>query len=256
MSKREKFIISSLLLSLGFVGVQVIPDQYRIISIFTLALITVVFYAWSLREGLGKDMTLVSLILPFFYTLGVGFFWFLLPSNILARVPVVVLFGIGIYALCLTSNIYTVSAIRTIALLRAARGVGFVLTLLTLFLLFDTILSFRWPLYLSSGAVALVSLPIYFQGFWSIDLDKNFSDKVLKTTLISALVIGEMGIAIFFWPVSVAVGSLFLTVTSYMLLGLGQVEIEDRLFPQTVREYLVVGLAVVVGMFFATNWGG
>ena len=256
MSKRKKFIISSLLLSLGFIGVQVIPDQYRIISIFTLALVTVVFYAWSLREGLGRDMTLVSLILPFFYTLGVGFFWFLLPSNILARVPVVVLFGIGIYALCLTSNIYTVSAIRTIALLRAARGVGFVLTLLTLFLLFDTILSFRWPLYLSSGAVVLVCLPIYFQGFWSIDLDKNFSDKVLKTTLISALVIGEMGIVIFFWPVSVAVGSLFLTVTSYMLLGLGQVEIEERLFPQTVREYLIVGLAVVAGMFFATSWGG
>src|SRR3989344_286526 len=190
MSKRKKFIISSLLLSLGFIGVQVIPDQYRIISIFTLALVTVVFYAWSLREGLGRDMTLVSLILPFFYTLGVGFFWFLLPSNILARVPVVVLFGIGIYALCLTSNIYTVSAIRTIALLRAARGVGFVLTLLTLFLLFDTILSFRWPIYITSPFVLLSAFFLYYQGFWAVSLKKEFTVKELSVSLVSSIVMG------------------------------------------------------------------
>ena len=255
MSKRKRFILTSFLLSLGFVGVQTLPEQFRVISIISLSILTLVAFVWSLWEGLGANLTLASLILPCFYTLGVGFFWFLLPTNIFARIPVIVLYGLGIYALCLTSNIYTVSAIRTIALLRAARGVGFVLTLLTFFLLFDTILSIRWPLYFLSPVVVLASIPIYFQSLWSVDLNKTISLGVVKLSLIFGLVMGEIAIAIFFWPVSVVVGSLFLTVTCYVLLGLGQAHVEDKLFPQTIREYLVVGLAVFLGMFFATSWG-
>lgn len=60
----------------------------------------------------------------------------------------------------------------------------------------------------------------------------------------------------FFWPVSVVVGSLFLTVTFYMLLGLGQAKVEERLFPAVVREHVVVGIVVFLAMFIATHWGG
>jgi hypothetical protein len=96
---------------------------------------------------------------------------------------------------------------------------------------------------------------MYYQGFWTIDLKKEFSSKVLLVSTISSLVMGEVGLALFFWPVTVVVGSLFLTVTAYILLGLGQAHLEDRLFPQTVREYLLVGISVFVGMFLVTNWG-
>jgi hypothetical protein len=255
MSKRKRFIISSLVLSLGFVGIQVIPDQHRIMSILLLSFATVVFFVWSLWEGLAFDMTILTLFLPFFYTLGVGFFWFLLPSSIFARFPVVILYGLGIYALCLTSNIYTVSAIRTIALLRAARGVGFVLTLFTLFLLFDTVLSLRWWVFYIAPIVVFLSFPVYFQAFWSFDLGKGVSKKVLMTTLVASIVMGEIVAILFFWPVSVVVGSLFLTVAAYVLLGLGQSELDGRLFAQTIREYLLVGISVFLGMFLATHWG-
>lgn len=256
MSKRKRFIVTSILLSLGFIGIQFLSESFRLWVIAGLGLATIVLFTWSLIEGLGFNFTLLSLILPFFFTIGVGLFWFLLPSNIIARIPIVLIFGLGIYALCLTSNIYTVAAIRTIALLRAARGVGFVLTLLTLFLIFDTILSLRWPVYLSSSIVFLVSFPLFLQGFWTIPLEKDYLGDVFKTSLISSLILGEMAVALFFWPVTVVVGSLFLTVASYMLLGLGQAFLEERLFPQTVRDYLFVGLAVFIGMFLATRWGG
>ena len=74
-------------------------------------------------------------------------------------------------------------------------------------------------------------------------------------SLISSLIITELSILIFFWPVTVVVGSLFLTSCIYLLLGLGQAKLEDRLFLSVVREYLTVGLIVLVGMFFATRWG-
>lgn len=256
MSKRKRFIITSVLLSLGFISIQLLDNQFRFWSIGTLTLLTPILFFWSLREGLAKDMTLLTLVLPTFFTAGVGIFWFLLPSNFFARVPITVLYGFGVYALCLTMNIYTVAAIRTIALLRAARGVGFVLTLLTSFLVFDAILSLKISFWATSLLSAVLSFPIYLQGYWSIPLDKGVSKELLFDSIISSIAIGEIALSLFFWPVTVVGGSLFLTIVVYIILGLGQARLEQRLFSQTVREYLLIGILVFAGMFIATRWGG
>src|SRR3989344_2702681 len=248
MSKRKRFIISSIICSLGFIGILLLPTNIRFLSIAMRGVLTLVLFGWSLKEGLGINMTLVTLILPCLFTVSVGFFWFLLPKSILTYVIAILIYRFGIYALLLTANIYTVATIRTIALLRAARGVGFVLTLITFFLVFDTIISFRWPVYVSSFFVALLSLPLYLQGFWIITLEKYISKKLIIMTLIASLVMGEIAVSLFFWPATVVVASLFLTVSAYVLLGLGQSDLEDRLFIQTVREYLLVGAAVFVAM--------
>jgi hypothetical protein len=86
-------------------------------------------------------------------------------------------------------------------------------------------------------------------------LEKSFSKEILKVAVIASLVMGEVGLSLFFWPVTVVVGSLFLTVASYLLLGLGQAKFEGRFFAQTVREYLILGLLVFIAMFLATKWG-
>ena len=256
MSKRKKFIITAAILLIGFLGIQFLDNPFRFPAIGLLGVLTGGLFYWSLKEGLGKDMTLLTLILPILFTLGVGVFWFLLPASILARIPVYILYGFGIYVLCLTANIYTVSAVRTIALLRAARGVGFVLTLITSFLIYDAILSFKFTLLSTSFLVAAFSIPLYFQGYWSMVLEKKFSKDLLIMSLVSSLVMGQVATVLHFWPVTVVVGSLFLTVAVYMLLGLGQAKLEGRLFSQTIREYLVVGILVFIGMFLATRWGG
>lgn len=255
MNKRIKFVLTSLILSLGFVAINFLDEQYKFTSIGILGIISLILFVWSLREGLGLNMTLVTLILPYLFTVSVGLFWFLLPADFLTRIWVVIFFGLGIYALCLTMNVYTVSAIRTIALLRAARGVGFILTLVTCFLIYDTILSLRVHIFAVSGMVFLTSLMLFMQGFWSIDLGKSLSKKVFDVSLIASLIVGEISIAMFFWPVSVVVGSLFFTVGVYILLGLGQAYLEGRLFVQTVRDYLTLGAFVFIVMFLATKWG-
>ena len=162
MTKRRKFILTSILLTLGFLGIQFLPSGYRFVSIGALGMLTLILFYWSLYEGLGFNMTLLILVLPLFFTLGVGFFWFLLPASLYARIPILLIYGLIVYALCLTSNIYTVSTIRTIALLRAARGVGFVLTLLSFFLVFDTILSLKWPIYYCAPLVFILSFPLFY----------------------------------------------------------------------------------------------
>lgn len=255
MSKRLRFILSSLILSGGFVWIQFLDDTYKFIAIGILVLLTGIFSVWSFFEGLGKNMTLLSLILPMLFTLGVGIFWFLLPSSIYTRIPIVIFYGLGLYVLSSTMNIYTVSSQKTIALLRAARGVGFVLTLATSFLIFDAVLSIRQNVLISSSLVFLSSFLLFLQGLWSIELEKEFDKDIFVMSLVSSLILTELAVLIFFWPVTVVVGSLFLTSGVYLLLGLGQAKLEDRLFSGVVREYLTVGLIVLIGMFFATRWG-
>lgn len=256
MSKRKRFIITSGILSLGFVATLIFANQYRFLAIGVLAFLTMALFYWSLKEGLGRNATLLSLILPTLFTLGVGIFWFLLPVSIYARIPVVLIYGIGIYVLCLTMNIYTVSAaVRTIALLRAAKGVGFVLTLLTSFLIFDAIFSIRSMFLVSFILVFLTSFPLYLQGYWAIELQEKFTKELIVLSAVTSIITAQMALSLYFWPVTVVVGSLFLTSTFYMLLGLGQARLEGRLFTQTVREYLIVGIFVFIGMFFATRWG-
>ncbi|EKE05858.1 MAG: hypothetical protein ACD_19C00176G0080 [uncultured bacterium] len=256
ISKRIRFLISSIVLIGGFISIQFLDNQYRFTAIVLLSLITGLFSTWSFYEGLGLDMTLSSFILPILFTLGVGIFWFLLPVSIYTRIPIIIFFAIGIYVLFSTMNIYTVSSSKTIALLRAARGVGFVLTLVTSFLLFDAILSIRQAALISAPLIFISSFLFFLQGFWSIELGKKIDRNIINMTIISSLIVTELGIIIFFWPVTVVVGSLFLTSGVYMLLGLGQTKLEDRLFPSAIREYITVGFIVLIGMFFATHWGG
>ena len=196
------------------------------------------------------------MVLPMLFTLSVGIFWFLLPASIYTRIPIVIFYSLGIYVLSTTMNIYTVSSLRTIALLRAARGVGFVLTLVTSFLIFDAILSIRQNILITISLVLVSSFLLFLQGFWSINLEKEFDKDVFQMATISSLIMAELSTLIYFWPVTVVVGSLFLTSGGYLLLGLGQAKLEERLFSATIKEYLTIGLIVLIGMFFATRWGG
>lgn len=256
ITKRVRYLISSSFLIFGFVAIQFLDEMYKFPAIALLVLITGAFAFWAFYEGLGKDMTLTSLILPMLYTLGVGIFWFLLPANIYTRIPIIIFFAVGVYVLFSTMNIYTVASAKTIALLRAARGVGFVLTLVTAFLLFDAILSIRQNVFISSSLVFLTSFLLFIQGFWSIELEKKVDKTMMTMSIISSLILSELSVIIFFWPVTVVVGSLFLTSGVYLLLGLGQTKLEERLFPSVIQEYLTVGLIVLIGMLFATHWGG
>lgn len=254
MSKRRRFVITSLLLSLGFIGIQFLTDQNRFLSIAILGVLTIFLLSWAMWESLGRNTTLLTLILPTIFTIGVGIFWFLLPTNIYTRIPVVMFYGVGIYVLCLTMNIYSVASVRTIALLRAAKGVGFVLSLVTAFLVFDTLLSLKSDIQILGPLIFLVSFPLYLQGFWAVKLETKLSKYLVNLSLVSSLITSEVALALYFWPVTVVVGSLFQTVSFYVLLGLGQAKLEDRLFPAIVREYLVVGTFVFIAMFFATHW--
>lgn len=254
MSKRHKFVTTSLLLSLGFLGITFLENENRLVGIAILSLLSIGFFIWVLREGLGKNATLLTLVLPPLFTLGVGLFWFLLPSTLYARLPVILLYGVGVYVMALTANIFAVSVQKKIALARAAKGVSFVLTLFTSFLLYDAVLSLRTEIFVMVSLVVITSFPLFLQGLWASRITREINREMVFHSLIFCYLTGTVALMLYFWPVTVVVGSLFLTVAVYVLLGLGQAELEGRLFKQTIYEYLAVGILVFVVMFLSTSW--
>lgn len=250
MRKRQKFVLTALTLAVGLWGIHAIPValEWRYWLIALLVGVAAVGSGWALREGLSGVEWLTVVLPPTLFTAGVGLFYILLPTHWLARLAVVVMFGVGQYALLLTANIFSVAAIRTIALFRAAGAVGFVMTMLTGFLLYDAILSFREAWWWSAPLVMIVSILLLLPALWSVEVEDKISLKVVKYTVWLAILQGLMAVAISFWPVSLIVASLFLTTMLYIYLGISQHHFSQRLFTRTVWEYLTVGIVVLFTM--------
>lgn len=256
VSKRKKFIISSLILFLGLLGVGFFNITWKWQAIVLLMVLSYFLSAWSLLEGLVGIEWFMVLVLPVLFTGGMGFFTLFIFLPIIYKIFTAVLYAVGIYILLLVGNIFSVAAMRTIQLLRSARVVGFLLTLVTAFFIYDIVFLFRLPFWENFLLVSIISFPLILQGLWSVNLEERISSTLFLYSLILSLIQGEIAIAFSFWPVSVAVGSLALSTMLYITLGLGQYQLAQRLFNKTMREYFGVGIIVLLVIFLTTRWGG
>ncbi len=255
MTKRRKIILQALILTPGLLATQFVEIRFRLGAIFLLGLITYFFTAWSLKEDLKKVSWLVNLPLPALYTIGMALFYFLLPEVLLSRIIVLVLYGIGMYATLLIENIFTISASRTIQLIRAAQAVGFLIVLVTSFLFYNTIFSFKMNALFSAGLVLTISFFLSFPALWSVKLSEQIEKEVFYYSLGLAWVIANLSFFIGFWPLSINAISLFLVTCLYVFLGIVQNYLSARLFTKTLKEYLRVGIIVLIIIFFLAQWG-
>lgn len=255
LTKRRRFILTSLLLTGGLFLIQQGVVNSRYFAIGILSFVSLVLSLWSLGIPLSSRVWLFSWVLPFCFTVSVSLFYFLLPSSLLSLVPILLLYLVGMYVLLLSENIFFVTSIRTIQLYRSASAVSFLLTLLTAFLLYDTILSFRLIYYFNIAIVWLVSFLLILHSCWVSRLDEGISNKLLEYSFILSWCVSTTALAISFWPVTITQGSLLLTANLYVLIGTAQAKLNDRLFKKVVREYLVIGLTVVLVMVISTHWG-
>lgn len=255
MRKRQKLVLTAVLLSLGLVVVQGSPLEWKYVFIGVLTVMTWILAAWSLKEGLAGVEWLTLMTPSALFSAGMGLFYILLPESLIARIAIVVLYGVGQYALLLSANIFSVAAIRTIALFRAALAVEFAMTLLTGFFLYNTILSFRLAPWEVGVGVAVVSVLLLYPGMWAVKLEKNISRVIWKYTGVLALLIGLLATAVAFWPIGVAVVSLFLCTMLYVFMGISQHHFQERLFSRTITEYITVGMVVLVTMLLTSGWG-
>lgn len=248
MRRREKFVIASVLLSLGLLLMQYVSLEWRYLAVAVLAIISYLVSAWALFEDLEKHEWLTIVPFPALYTVAVGLFYFLLPANVLSKAAILGFFSIGMYALYLTANIFSVAKGRTIQLVHAAHAVGLLFTLLTSLLFTNTIFSLRLPFYFNGLLIGLVHFPLIIMSLWSVQLEKRLSREVRELALIVTLFVVELGVILSFYPLSVWNSALFIMAFCYISLGVVHNFLRGRLFTNTLTEYTLV--ASFVGLLF------
>lgn len=220
-----------------------------------LAVLTDVLLLLILRNDIKGTFFGPILVLPFFFTLAFPFFYALVPERLLSRLLVTIIYAFGLYSLFLTQNIFAVSGIRTINLLRSARIVAFVITLLVFYFLVNFIFSLRLPVLLTPLAIFPLAFFMNIQSLWTYSLDTTQIKEISLFSLCIALCILQLSYVLILWPVNASVYSLFLTGVFYTYSGLCHAWLERRLFKGILWEYVWVGFISVLFLVIFSKWG-
>lgn len=256
LTKRQKIIIASTLLTIGLLSTQLVDFNLRFKFIAGLSILAYILSLWALFEGLNKTKAIILMILPTFFVLAVSTAYFLLPVRWLTRFPVILTFGLTFYLLLLAQNVFNVASIRTIPLYRAASTASFLFTLLSAFFVYNVIYAFKLLFIWNGLMVTLVSFLLILQVLWSLDMEDRLSlSKVIQSAILS-LILGEFALAFSFWPINNIIWSLSLSSAMYVLLGLTTQELRGKASSRVVWEYLIIGVVVFGVAFLTTSWTG
>lgn len=254
-SKRQKFVLSVLFLSAGIFASEFLTGVNLLIAAVILSLITVGLLYSFLRKDIQDTFFYPIFILPLLFTLSFALFYPLIPARFITRFTLTSLYALGLYSLFLTQNIFAVSSIRTINLLRSARIVSFVLTIVVLFFLTNIIFSVRLPFFITPFVVFVIIFFLNFQSLWTYSLASKLSREMLAFSALIALCCAELSFALSLWPINAAIYSIFITGIFYSYSGLTHAWIEKRLFRGVLWEYIWVGFLSVLILIFFSKWG-
>ncbi len=250
MRRREKFVITSVFLSFCLLGVQFTPLEWRYLAVALFTLIAYLLSAWALSDDLEFYEWFTILPMPALFSASVSLFYFLLPTHFLSQVLIFVMFAVGMYAIFLTANIFSVAKGRTIQLLYAAHAIGLFFTLLVSMLLTNTIFGLKLPFWLTSILISLVHFPLSLTSLWSVRLENYISKEIIQYSLMISIFLLEFSILLCWLPYPVWHSSLFIMSFIYIALGSLQSFLRGRFFKRTVNEYLLVSVFLIV-IFFA-----
>ncbi|OGY27953.1 MAG: hypothetical protein A3F33_01105 [Candidatus Woykebacteria bacterium RIFCSPHIGHO2_12_FULL_43_10] len=243
-NKRVRIIFSNLVLSLLLLVTPLIGDRWVYFYILLLSITSYFLTSWSFKQYL-YGIKLVNLfVLPVFLVASVAIFLVQSDISFWLQLLVVLAFAVVNYVIELSQNIFNVSEVRNIPLLRAAQTVGYLSTLGVSFLGFFLIYNSHMSVFMSSFLVLVISFFIYLQALWQIELKENLSPEVLQGSLVSSLLTSQIGFIIGFWPLTPVGAGLALTTVVYTCLGLVQHKIKDSVTRRTVMEYVFLGLSV------------
>lgn len=248
MRRREKFIITSLVLSGLLLLIQALPLEWRLWASMGFAVLTYLVSAWALYDNLNGAEWLSIVPMPGLFAGSVALVYTLLPSSVVSKLAVFTVFAVGMYALLLTANIYSVAKGRSIQLLHAAHAVGFWFMMLASLLYTNVLYAYRLNPLITGLGVALIHFPLIFVSLWSIQLKERVSKEVILYAVMFALLLGELALVLGLLPISVWYCALFIMSIMYLTVSYVRSVLLGRLFAQTFTEY-ALATAFVIGFF-------
>ena len=254
IDKRQKIVISIIFLSLALFITEFQFTRAGIAIAVALSLFTNVFLWWVTYQDVRENKTYQIFILPFFYSLAFGLFYFLTPTIFLSRLLLAMVYAFGLYSLFLSQNILAVSSIRTIALLSGARIVSFVITLVSFFLLTNILFTFHVTIFPIILILLIMGYLLIYHSVWAYTLQQSTQILSIWVSALTVCIV-ESAAILWFWPSSPTIIALFLTGFLYVIVGLSHIWFEKRLFKGILWEYVWVACAVFFALLVFTSWG-
>lgn len=254
IEKRHKFVIGTILLSLGLFFSEYQFGKTGVYIPIILSLFTALILYWAIYRDLRENQTIEAFILPFFYNLSFGLFYFLTPTSFVFRLLLTAIYAFGLYSVFLSQNILSISSIRTITLLSGARIVSFVATLLSYFFLINIIFTLHTNIFIVVLLVFIASFLLIYHSLWTYTLSKITRSLVVWVLILTTCLL-EATALLWFWPSSPTFIALFLTGFFYAIVGLSHIWFERRLFKGVLWEYVWVGCIVFFVLILFTPWG-
>ena len=253
ITKRQRFAVGVLTLSILLFLTENLLGRLAVFGVFALSILTDIFLLWAVYKDLRENFAPHNFILPLFYTMAFGLFYLLVPGRLIIRILMTAVYALGLYSIFLSQNIFTVSSIRTIALLSGARTVSFVITLLVYFFLTNVIFSLHLNILITLFLLFAISLPLILHSIWTYTLEKSIFYS-LSWGLLLSLCILEVTVLLWFWPSTPTIIALFLTGFLYIIVGLSHIWLEKRLFKSVMLEYSWVAVVVFTVLVLFTSW--
>ncbi len=253
LDKRKRFIIGTLVLTFFLFFTESLFGESGIFISLPLSFITVLILWWASHKDIKDGKTYEVFILPFFFSLSFGLFYFLTPAAIFPRLLLTLIYAFGLYSVFLSQNILVISSAKTINLLSGARIVSFVTTLVSYFFLTNSAFALHEILFVLIPVVGIYTFFLIYHSLWTYNLQKLSSFKLWSAGLTLCLL--EAAVMLWFWPSSPTVISLFMTGFFYSIVGLSHIWFERRLFKGVLWEYVWVGCIVFFVLILFTPWG-
>ncbi len=254
VEKRYRFAISTIILTVCLLFSTFFPFQYGLVFIPIFFVFSYVLVYFSIIEDIEDIEWFGLFLMPVLVTLAFYFFYFLFPARWLTRLPFTFLYGISIYAMLLCSNIFNVGKEKSLQLYRAAFSVNFFYHAIVSFFIFNFLFSLQQVFILNAVVSGVVGFILGFHLFWTIRLNIHLEQELLRFALLLTVIVMEVSTVISFLPLKVPIYALFLTASYYSLSGLIYHYLDQRLFKETIREYVIVLGFVGMITFLSLTW--
>lgn len=250
MSRKQlTFALVAIFLALGTGSQLLAPPSLRLGYLLVWLVLIPLIFTLTLRFGVTRQNWLAVAALP--TVLGAGIF--LTPYYFqLLRWQFLLFYAVfagGLfYLLLLSTNIFLVVTEKgsSIPLLRPAKTVNFLITVVATFIFYTLIYKIPLPFYLQAILGFLATLIVTGQYWWGQQLEKAVKGSYGSETLLIGLIVLEAALALSFIYLDAYFRSLVLTTTFYTALGIFQAIVEHQQLKRVVGEHILVALAVAL----------
>ena len=256
LAKRQKIVITCFLLSSSLYFFPFATYGTQIWLLIAIIIASYLFSVWSIFRDVSGFEFLTLFVLPVFLTASFSLLIFNFEPESLVRAILSIVYGIVMYIILLSENIFNVAAERNIPLIRAANTVSYLGTLFVSFAIFSMLFGLGLDFWFFSIIVTIIGVLLFTQSLWNVELEDTPSPQITVNSFVSGIILGQIALALTFWPLNPAKVGLALTAAVYVLLGILQHQMKGDLSRKTILEYLFVALAVFIFLVVTTSWRG